>query len=217
MAEPHPLSVLLPAAAEGRFPPPDGTVRVLASPPGPVDAVVAFTAHNVIAADVDQGEIFQHLPNQDPGAPMRADFLAWLADRLGTHAGMIDLVMVAPTPDPTEDLPELVRRDDLLDHPRLARSRVFRNELRCYSDPEDRCLIVVGRGLAERWEMGLEVKPEFRGIGLGARLARATARVTPPGELLFAQISPGNVASVRAFLAAGYRPICSEVLFLSSR
>jgi hypothetical protein len=31
---------------------------------------------------------------------------------------------------------------------------------------------------------------------------------------LFAQVSPGNTASVRAFLAAGYQPICSEVLFL---
>ncbi|MGH2556457.1 MAG: GNAT family N-acetyltransferase [Actinomycetota bacterium] len=123
----------------------------------------------------------------------------------------------ARSSDPTEDLPELVRRDELLDHPRLARSRLFRTELRCYSDPEDRALVVVGRGLAERWEMGLEVKPEFRGTGLGSRLARATTRVTPPGELLFAQISPGNVASVRTFLAAGYRPICSEVLFLSSR
>jgi len=33
---------------------------------------------------------------------------------------------------------------------------------------------------------------------------------------LFAQISPGNVASLRAFLAADYRPVCAEVLFLRS-
>jgi len=33
---------------------------------------------------------------------------------------------------------------------------------------------------------------------------------------LFAQVSPGNVASMRAFLAAGYRPLCAEVLFLRS-
>lgn len=74
MAEPHPLSVLLRDAARGRFPPTDGTVRIFPAPPGPVDAVVAFTAHNVIAADVDQGEILQRLPGHDPGAPMSAEF-----------------------------------------------------------------------------------------------------------------------------------------------
>jgi GNAT superfamily N-acetyltransferase len=56
-------------------------------------------------------------------------------------------------------------------------------------------------------------QPEFRGKGLGSLLARAAARVAPDGDPLFAQVSPGNVASVRAFLAAGYRPVCAEVLF----
>src|SRR5437867_3726744 len=65
MAEPHVLSVLLRAAARGRFPPPDGTVRVVGSPPGQADAVVAFTAHNVIAAGIDGGEVLEHLPSED--------------------------------------------------------------------------------------------------------------------------------------------------------
>ncbi len=177
--------------------------------------MVAFTAHTVIAPDIDQAEILECLPSQDPGAPVSTDFLSWLAGRLGTQAGMLDLVMVAPTPDPDEDLPQLIARDDLLDHPRLARSRRYRTHLRCYSDLEDRALIVVGRGLAERQEMGIEVHQQFRGTGLGVRLARAATRVAFD-EPLFAQISPGNVASLRAFLAAGYRPVCAEVLFLRS-
>jgi hypothetical protein len=214
--ESHVLSTLLRDATRGRFPPPDGTVTVVSSPPGRADAVVAFTAYNVIAADVDQSEVLQRLPSQDPGAPMSAEFLSWLAGRLGTHAGMLDLVMVAPDPDPDEDLPALIPRDDLLDHPRLGRSRRYRTDLRCYSDFEDRALIVVGRGLAGRQELGIEVHPQFRGIGLGTLLARSTARVGSPNEPLFAQVSPGNIASVRAFLAAGYRPVCAEVLFLRS-
>jgi len=73
---------------------------------------------------------------------------------------------------------------------------------------------MLGRGLAGRWEVAVEVAPEHRGQGLGRALARAAPALVPSGEPLFAQVSPGNVASVRAFLAAGYRPICSEVLFL---
>ena len=109
---------------------------------------------------------------------------------------------------------ELVPREDLLDHPRLARSRRYRADLRCYSDPDDRALVVVGRGLAGRWEMGLEIREEHRGAGLGRRYARVAGTLAPDGEPMFAQVSPGNTASVRAFLAAGYRPICSEVLLL---
>jgi GNAT superfamily N-acetyltransferase len=214
MAARHPLSTLFQDAVLGRFPPSDGTVRVLPAPPGRSDAVVAFSEHNLIAADLDEQEVLEHLPSTDPGAPMSAEFLAWLAGRLRTQAGMLDLVMAAPAPDPSEDLPELILRPDLLDHPRLARSRMYRADLRCFSDREDRALVVVGRGLAEREEMGIEVKPEFRGKGLGRVLARATPRVATDGEPLFAQISPGNVASVRAFLSAGYRPICAEVVFL---
>ena len=45
-------------------------------------------------------------------------------------------------------------------------------------------------------------------------LAAAARGLVPAGEHLFAQVAPGNVASLRAFLAAGYRPIGAEVLFL---
>jgi hypothetical protein len=45
-------------------------------------------------------------------------------------------------------------------------------------------------------------------------MADAARTFGPPAEPLFAQVTPGNAASLRAFLAAGYRPIGSEVLFL---
>jgi hypothetical protein len=176
--------------------------------------VVAFTAHHVVAADLDPEEVRARLDPQDVGAPMAAGFLAWLAERLGTSAGMLDLVMLAPAPSPGEALPMLVEREGMVGHPRLERSRRYRTDLRCYSDRQDRALVVIGRGLAERWEMAIEIGSEYRGRGMGTELARAAARLVPKGEPLFAQVTPGNVASIRAFLAAGYRPICSEVLFL---
>jgi GNAT superfamily N-acetyltransferase len=201
-------------AATGTFPPADGAVEIIPSPPGRSDAVVAFTGHNVIAAGVDSDEVLTRLDPVDVGTPMSAEFLAWLAGRLDTRAGVLDMVLVAPRLSPSEDLAELVLREDLIEHPRLARSRRYRADLRCYSDADDRALIVVGRGLADRWEMGLEIQPDHRDRGLGRQLIRAAARLVPDGEPLFAQVSPGNTRSVRAFLAAGYRPICSEVVFL---
>src|SRR5712691_9291374 len=109
----HRLAQLLMEAACGRFPPPDGSFEVLPSPPGRADAVVAFTGHNVIAAEVESREVLARLDPQDVGGPMSAEFLAWLAGRLTTRAGALDLVMVAPPPENDEDLPKLIARDDL--------------------------------------------------------------------------------------------------------
>jgi hypothetical protein len=214
MGENHPLVDRLRAAAGGHDPPPDGRVEALGSPPGRSDAVVAFTAHSVVATGLDPAEVLAHLDPLDLGAPVSAGFLSWLAGRLGTPAGVLDLVMVAPLPEAGEDLPGLVPRDDIVDHPRVERSSRYRTDLRCYSDPDGWGIVVLGRGLARRWELAIEVEPEHRGKGLGTALARAAPRAVSDGEPLFAQVSPGNVASIRAFLAAGYRPICSEVLFL---
>jgi hypothetical protein len=242
MTQEHPLTAMLMSAAAGRFPSADGLVELAASPAGCCHAVVAFTAHHMVAADLDHDVVLARLDPEDVGAPMGAEFLAWRAERLETSAGMLELVMVAPTPSPGEALPVLVaptpspgealpvmvaptpspgealpvlvRREGMAGHPRLERSRRYRTDLRCYSDRQERALVAIGRGLAERWELAIEIGSEYRGRGLGTELARAAARLMPSGEPLFAQVSPGNVASVRAFLAAGYRPVCSEVLFL---
>ena len=77
--------------------------------------------------------------------------------------------------------------------------------------------MTVGAGLAGRLEVSVDVAPGARGRGVGTALAIAATSLVPSGEPLYAHVSPGNVASVRAFLRAGYRPICSEVLFLRTR
>src|SRR5437763_16807643 len=92
---PHPLAMLLDRAARGSFPAADRRVDVFGSPPGPCDAVVAFSSHHVVAADVDAGAVLARLPLGDPGAPMDPSFLVWLGERLRSKAGMIDLVLVA--------------------------------------------------------------------------------------------------------------------------
>lgn len=206
----HRLVRLLREAAQDRFPPGDLEVEILGSPPGPSDAVVAFSGHNVIAADVDPEEARAHLPGEDPGGPMSAPYLTWLGLQLGAPPGSLDLVLVADGGGSTT----LVRTDGVAGHERVARARSYRSAVKTWTDPDGRGLVVIGRGLAGRWEVSLEVEPRWRGRGLGVGLARAALGCVPAGEPLFAQVAPGNVASVRAFLRAGYRPIGSEVLFL---
>lgn len=210
----HSLHVLLHRAAQGTFPPEDLAVEILRSPPGRADAVVAFSGHSVIAAPVDAAEVREQLPDDDPGGPMSAPFLTWLGTRLGAAPGMLDVVLVATGVATTA---ELSRGDDADAHARVARALTYRTEVEVYSDRAGDGVVIIGRGLAGRLEVSIEVDPDRRGGGIGSRLAKAALSLAPPGELLFAQVSPGNVASLRAFLRAGYRPICSEVLFLRQR
>jgi GNAT superfamily N-acetyltransferase len=210
----HPLSLLLQEAARGHFPAADGTVEILPPLDGKVDAVVAFTAHSAVAVDLPAGDVRARLDPDDFGASMSATFLAWISDRLGTPPGVLDNVMVAPARAPAAADPiELLPRDDLMEHPRVARATRYRTDLHVYTDPSGAGVLLLGRGLAGRREMAFEVDPDARGRGLGRALALAAPTLVPQGEFLFAQASPGNAASVRTLLAAGYVPIGSEVLF----
>lgn len=212
----HRLVRLLREAARDRFPAADGTVEILGRPPGRSDAVVAFTAHTVISADVEADELRAHLPDHDPGAPMSAPFLTWLGLQLGTPPGSLDVVLVADgtgRPDPDHQLTEVDEADPAFDE-RIARARAHRTDVRLFADAGARGIVILGRGLGERREVSLEVALRRRGRGVGTALARAALGLVPEGEQLFAQVAPGNVTSLRAFLRAGYRPIGAEVLFL---
>jgi RimJ/RimL family protein N-acetyltransferase len=174
--------------------------------------VIGFTAHHVIAAEIDETTIRQRLDPADLSQPLSAVFLLFLAGWLGAEPGTLDMLFVAPAANEQLDL---WRRDDLHDHPRVRRAGRYRPELAVYADcarGEPDGVLVIGRGIAGRWEMAYEVAPHARGRGLGRRLAASAARFVD-AEPLFAQVAPGNVASVRACLAAGYRPIGAEVLF----
>jgi RimJ/RimL family protein N-acetyltransferase len=208
----HPLLEVMLEAAAGRPPAADCSVDLLPSPPGPADAVVSFTAHSYVAAPVDPELVRPRLRPDDPGAATRPEFLAWLAAELDTRAGQLDLLLAAFPLDGPPPL-ELLAREDLVAHPRVARAHRYREELRVLSDPGDQVVMVLGRGLAGRLEVAFEVDPDRRGRGLGRAAATAARHLAPRHEPVFAQVSPGNVASVRALLAAGYVPVASEVLY----
>ena len=75
-------------------------------------------------------------------------------------------------------------------------------------------VVVVGHGLAGRTEVAIEVDPAARGAGLGVRTLVDSRRLAGEDEVVFAQVAPGNAASLRAFLRAGFEPIGCEVLFV---
>jgi hypothetical protein len=203
---------LLQDAARGSPPAADGLVEVWPPPAGAVDAVLAFTAHHVIAAGVDPDLVAARLPAGDLGAPMGAGFLGWLGERLGSQPGSLDVVLAADGLGGNPPL-ELRAGVDPGRHPRVARALRYRDDLAAWTDPEGLGVLVIGRGLAGRREVAFEVDPAGRNRGLGRLLVAAARHLTPPGEPLFAQVAPGNAASLRVVGAAGFRPIGAEVLF----
>lgn len=208
----HPLLGLLLDAARGRPPAPDGAVEVLPPLRGPVDAVLAFTAHHVVVGDVDPELVATRLPDGDLSAPMGAPFLAWLGGQLGSRPGSLDVVLAAEGLGGEPPL-ALLPVADPDRHERVARALHHRTDLEVWTDPEQAGILLLGRGLAGRRELAFEVEPARRNRGLGRRLVAAARHLTPPGEPLFAQVAPGNAASLRAVAAAGFRPLGAEVLF----
>jgi GNAT superfamily N-acetyltransferase len=203
---------LLQDAAMGAPPAADGVVEVWPAPVGAVDAVLAFTAHHVIAAGVDPDLVAERLPDGDLGAPMSPGFLDWLGERLASVPGSLDVVLAAEGLGGTPPL-ELRPVGDPARHPRAARALRYRGDLEVWTDPEEAGVLVLGRGLAGRREVSFEVDPARRNRGLGRLLVAAARHLTPPGAPLFAQVAAGNAASLRVVEAAGFRPIGAEVLF----
>lgn len=212
---PHPLTLLMREVGEGRFPEPDGAVEVLPPADGTGAAVVALAAHHVIATGVDEAWVLSQLPDGDLGAPVSPAFLQALAGRLGAQPGSLDAVFCARA-DLTDPGLELERLPGDRYHTRINRAHRYRTDVRAYAAEGGTGLLVVGRGLAGRWEAAFEVEPGERGRGLGRRLVRAARAVVPGGEAVFLQVAPGNIPSMRAVLAAGCRPVGAEVLFSQS-
>lgn len=68
---------------------------------------------------------------------------------------------------------------------------------------------VLARGIAGLTELGMELEPGHRGDGAGRTLVADALRSVPAGDVVAACVAPGNAASLRAVLAAGFRPIGS--------
>jgi GNAT superfamily N-acetyltransferase len=205
----HPLLELLLAAADGRFPPVDGEVTVVAALEGGLECSYGFTGHAVIATDLPPAAVRERKPDGYGGA-LAPDFLRWLAGPAGA-IGVIDATLVARGRG-GGGLPE---RSDLSDHPRVRLAQSIRSDVRVHGD--QRGVVTLSRGLAGRRELSIEAVPAGQGRGWGRALLADALGLVPAGEPVFAAVSPGNARSLRAFLAAGFTPIGSEVIIRPER
>ena len=199
---------LLHAAARGSFPPEDGQTEVLGAVAGAPAAVLSFTAHHVVAADVLAEEVLARVDPHDLKGPLAPGVLAWLAERTGLVAGSLDIVL-AWVRGTDGGVP--LREVEPGDHPRVVRARRWRHELRVFEGEGG--MVLLGRGLAGRLELSVEVEPARRDRGLARGLVAGALDVASPGEPVFAQVAAANAASLRALQPAGFAAIGAEVLF----
>ncbi|MEV0583108.1 GNAT family N-acetyltransferase [Nonomuraea sp. NPDC050310] len=202
------LEEVLDGVAAGRMPEPGAGPTILAQPSERDAGVMAFTAHSVVFVDVDREWIRAQVDVADLSAALNPPFLRELEVRTGRRVNNVDLLALGQplVGEPAVELAEVMDRG----HPRVRRALRHRDDVRVWTCPGG--VLAVGRGVAGRWEVAVEVAEESRGRGVGRALAEA-ARYLTPGPV-WAQIAPGNAASVRAFLAAGYVPVGAEALLV---
>lgn len=207
----HPLATILDAAARGEFPPDDGAVEVLPPPPGRADVMIGFTGHFVLAAPIDPDEVAARMPPGDFSVPMSPMSLVWIAEQLGSRPTTFDALLAATGTG--AGAPSWLHESDALDHPRVARASRYRTDMRIFATENEDGVLVIGRGICGRWEIGYEVDECARGNGLGRRIVAAARGLVPEGEPVWAQVAPGNAASLRSTTAGGFVPVAAEILF----
>jgi hypothetical protein len=202
------LGELLDRAARGEFPAAAGSVDVLPPPERLRAAVLSFSAHLVVATEADSAEVHALAPPGDFHA--WGEVAPWLGRRYGGESFSGD-VMLAAIAD-GRPAPIDLERVDGYEHPRIAFAARFRTDLRVYATPDRSGVLVLGRGLGDRHELAFEVEPGARSGGLGRALIASALALIPEGEAMWAQVHPGNAASLRPVLAAGLRPVGYEQL-----
>lgn len=201
---PRSLESVLRAAAAGEFPKADGQVEVVPLYWDGVEAVVSLTARAVIATSLPLEALLAAGADGYGGATSPA-VLAVLAGP-GGEIDVLDALLVARGTGRTS-LPE---RRDLEDHPRARYARRWREDVHVHAD--GRGLVTVARGVGGLPELSFEVEPGLRGWGVGRELLTDALGLVPEGEPVFASVAPGNAASLRAVLAAGFAPVGSVQL-----
>ena len=211
----HPLARLIADAAAGRFPAPDGDWhRVPPWRPG-LEAVVSFTGHAVfaVAPDIPDHRLAE-LGADGFGGAHDPRLIAALTGP-GGWIDCLDMLMAGHGTGSAGAPPPLIDRPDLAAHRRVRFAARIRSDPRVlgYPDPGRSAIAIISRGIAGLTELSFELEPGRRGRGVGSRLAADALSMIPAGRFAVAAVAPGNAASVRALLSAGFVPLGSLQLF----
>lgn len=212
MTEPHPLGQLLQDAARGCPPPADGQWRRESPWMAGLSGIVTFTGHAVLCVPDD-------IPDARLSA-LRPDGFGGAADprlvvSLAGVNGWIDSLDLVLAASGIAGRPSLVvSRPDLAGESRAQRAAGLRSDVRVFGlVGRDDVVLTIGRGIGLLPELSFEITPDARGEGLGRRVIADARALCGPDDIVLASIAPGNVASLRAALAAGFRPIAGVQLF----
>jgi hypothetical protein len=209
----HPLAEIIQDADAGRFPAADGGWSRVPTWRDGVEGIVCFTGHAVLAVSSDVShERIAELGADGFGGAAHPRLLCGLAGPGGWIGSQDALLAGHGTGDGTET--GLVPRPDLSSHPRAQYAASIRETPRTYGyqDPARSAVAILSTGLAGLTELSFELEPDRRGGGQATGLIRAALAILPAGELVVAAATPGNAASVRALLAAGFTPLGSVQL-----
>jgi hypothetical protein len=210
----HPLARIIEDAADGRFPPVDGGWRRVDPWKPGIEAVVAFTGHAVLAVQAETpDQTLVGLGADGFGGAHDPRLVAELAGPQG-WIDSLDVLLARRGAGPAGSGAGLVPRPDLATHPRAQFAATNRDDPKVFGleDPHRSTVVVVARGVAGLREISFELDPDHRG-GAGTALIRDALRLISEDELVVAAAAPGNAASLRALLAAGFAPLGSLQLF----
>jgi hypothetical protein len=213
-----PLADLLCGVARGEHVPADGGWHRVPQWRPDVEAVIALTGHAVLAVGDDvSDESLERLGVDGYGGACAPRVLTALAGR----DGWIDSldVLLAAHPPHARSAGDLVPRPDLAEHPRVQFARAIRTDVQVFGsvDPSCRDLVTISRGIAGLPELSFEIEPTRRGRTEARTLLRSALDVVAGTDMVLAASAPGNAASLRALLGAGFRPLGSVQLLRPAR
>lgn len=208
----HPLAQLIIDVWRGNWPEPDGGwTRVPPWHEG-LFGVVAFGGHAAVAAPAEvSDERLDALGANGFGGAHDPRLMTALAGPSG-WVDMLDCVLVGTGTGQGSEL--LLPRPDLASHDRVQRATWIRDNVRTFGlDSRQDVVITIADGLGGLPEVSVELAASVRRLGMSQSVLLGALDLVPRGAPLLASVSPDNVASLRAFLKAGYRPVGSVQLF----
>jgi hypothetical protein len=208
----HPLGQLLLWAADGQFPAVDGGWHRVPPWRDDVEAAVAFTGHAVFAVRDDvTDETLERLGADGFGGAHHPRLVGALAGPEGWIDSIDAVLLGRGTGQPSP----LVERPDLVGSVRARHALGVRDVERVlgYPDPTDCSVVILSRGLGGLPELSFELDPKFRGGGRALGLVDDAMALFPRDDVVVTAVAPGNAASLRTVLGAGFVPVASVQLW----